>query len=219
MENTLSKTPDRFELSITLPYSDWYLRHYDLKELEKHVSFFNLMTYDMHGTLDRGNKWTGEQLNAHTNLTEIKDSLDLLWRKGVNAENVVMGLAFYGRGYTVASPSCVEPGCLFLSGSVETHCYYETGILPNNDLMRIMRTKGLSSKLYEDAAVKVTHWRDQWVSYDDEETLKTKTDFAREQCLGGVHVWAIGHDMKYANFTEALYRVANRRGPRRRHHG
>ncbi|OGM39528.1 hypothetical protein ABOM_012089 [Aspergillus bombycis] len=211
LKSTLDKTPGRNELSITLPASYWYLQHFDLKKLGKHVSFFNIMTYDMHGTWDRGNKWTGEYLNAHTNLTEIKNSLDLLWRNDVKAEQVVMGLAFYGRAYTVASPSCVEPGCLYLSGSVKADCSYETGILLNSEIVGTMTTKSLSPKLYKDAAVKVTHWDNQWVSYDDKDTFKMKADFAREQCLGGVMVWAISHDTKNATFTKALAQVSNRR--------
>lgn len=211
LKSTLDKTPGRNELSITLPASYWYLQHFDLKKLGKHVTFFNIMTYDMHGTWDRGNKWTGEYLNAHTNLTEIKNGLDLLWRNDVKAEQVVMGLAFYGRAYTVASSSCVEPGCLYLSGSKKADCSYETGILLNSEIVETMHKKGLSSKLYKDAAVKVTHWDNQWVSYDDKDTLKIKTDFAREQCLGGVMVWAISHDTKNATFTEALAKVSNRR--------
>ncbi|KAI9038720.1 uncharacterized protein KD926_010455 [Aspergillus affinis] len=184
LKSTLDKTPGRNELSITLPASYWYLQHFDLKKLGKHVTLFNIMTYDMHGTWDRGNKWTGEYLNAHINLTEIKNSLDLLWRNDVKAEQMVMGLAFYGRGYTVASPSCVEPGCLYLSGSVKTSCSHETGILLNSEIVETTHTKGLSSKLCKDVAVK---------------------------CLGGVMVWAISHDTKNATFSEALAKVSNRR--------
>ena len=36
------------------------------------------MTYDFHGVWDKPNKWVGPYLNAHTNLTEISDALDLL---------------------------------------------------------------------------------------------------------------------------------------------
>jgi GH18 family chitinase len=43
----------------------------------KHVEFFNIMSYDLHGTWDKGNEWVGEFLNAYTNLTEIITILDL----------------------------------------------------------------------------------------------------------------------------------------------
>ena len=65
----------------------------------EHASFFNLMPYDMHGTWDQ-DKWTGTFLDAHTDPTEIKSALDLLWRNDVQRDRVVMGVAFYGRSYT-----------------------------------------------------------------------------------------------------------------------
>lgn len=48
------------------------------------MSFFNVMSYDMHGTWDKDSKWLGAYLSAHTNLTEIEDlGLDLLWRMNI----------------------------------------------------------------------------------------------------------------------------------------
>ena len=47
------------ELSITLPSSYWYLQHFDLNNMQKHVSYFNFMSYDIHGTWDQLNQWTG----------------------------------------------------------------------------------------------------------------------------------------------------------------
>ena len=38
-------------LSIAIPASYWYLQHFDIKKIAKHVDFFNLMTYDFHGAL------------------------------------------------------------------------------------------------------------------------------------------------------------------------
>jgi GH18 family chitinase len=141
LKSSLDKTPRQSKLSITLPASYWYLQHFDIKELTKHVSFFNMMTYDLHGTWDWGNKWTGEYLNAHTNLTEMKTAFDLLWRNDIDADMVTMGLAFYRRVYTVASPNCMEPGCLYLSGGKKGECSDETGVLLNSEIIDIMSSK------------------------------------------------------------------------------
>jgi chitinase len=208
LKTELKKTPGRSELSITLPASYWYLQHFDLKGLAKHVSFFNIMSYDMHGTWDQGNRWTGAFLNPHTNLTEIKSALELLWRNDVEGDQVVMGLAFYGRSYT--TQGCVEPGCVYASGGLPGPCSKEAGILLNNEIMDIIDEKKLKPKLYKEAAVKVVTWDDQWVSMDDRETLAMKAQFAREQCLSGVMVWAISHDTPAANFSRDLAKITNR---------
>jgi GH18 family chitinase len=52
----LTSTGGRDELSMTLPTSYWYLQHFDIKNLEPSVDFFNYMAYDLHGTWDKGNK-------------------------------------------------------------------------------------------------------------------------------------------------------------------
>lgn len=42
------------ELSVTLPTSYWYLQHFDIEALQHSVDYFNYMSYDLHGTWDRG---------------------------------------------------------------------------------------------------------------------------------------------------------------------
>nr|POE90695.1 killer toxin subunits alpha/beta [Quercus suber] len=80
-----------YEISITLPSSYWYLRGFDLSNLQRSVDYFNAMTYDLHGMWDQHNRFTGPYLKGHTNITEIEQGLDLLWRNGVDSKKVVMG--------------------------------------------------------------------------------------------------------------------------------
>ncbi|KAL8831397.1 MAG: hypothetical protein Q9170_005311 [Blastenia crenularia] len=81
-------------LSITLPTSYWYLQHFDVKSLQDSVDWFNFMTYDLHGVWDAQSRFLGPNLAPHTNLTEIDLGLDLLWRAGVQADKVVLGLGW-----------------------------------------------------------------------------------------------------------------------------
>lgn len=198
-------------VSITLPASYWYLQHFDLKALAKSVSWFNVMSYDLHGTWDKGNKWTGAFLNTHTNLTEIDLAMDLIWRNDINPNQVVLGLGFYGRSFSVSSPSCIEPGCTYESGGMKGKCSREVGILLNSEIDDLVKANGVKPKLYEKDASKVASWGNQWVAYDDEETFKLKSEYAQSSCLGGLMVWAISHDTKDAKYNKALAKVANRK--------
>ncbi|THX63759.1 glycoside hydrolase, partial [Aureobasidium pullulans] len=190
LKESLKYADGRNGLSITLPASYWYLQHFDIKKLVNDVDWFNIMSYDLHGTWDKGNKWTGAYLGAHTNLTEIQDAIDLLWRNDITPDKVVMGLAFYGRAFSATSTSCMEPGCTYESGALLGKCSQEISILLNSEIDELVAEKNLQPQLYEDAAVKVATWDDQWVAYDDHETLKLKVEFAKSQCMGGVMVWA-----------------------------
>lgn len=190
LKTALKGTGGRDGLSITLPASYWYLQHFDIKKLVNDVDWFNIMSYDLHGTWDKGNKWTGAYLNAHTNLTEIQDAIDLLWRNDITPDKVVMGTAFYGRAFTVSSTSCTGPGCTYESGGRPGYCSREVGILLGSEIVDLVAEKSITPRLYKDAAVKVASWDDQWVAYDDADTFQLKLDFIRGQCMGGVMVWA-----------------------------
>ncbi|KAF5591120.1 hypothetical protein FPCIR_6195 [Fusarium pseudocircinatum] len=197
-------------LTITLPASYWYLQYFDIKKLEPTVDFFNIMSYDLHGAWDQNVTWTQPYLNAHTNLTEIDLALDLLWRNNIKPEKVVMGLGFYGRAFTAKSASCLKPGCLFSEPANAGRCSRESGILLNSEIDTEIKNRKLKPELHKEEAVKTVTWGKQWVSFDDEDTLKLKVDRAGERCLGGVMVWAISHDTRDAKYNKALAKVLGR---------
>ncbi|PWY73016.1 glycoside hydrolase [Aspergillus heteromorphus CBS 117.55] len=195
----------KYGLSITLPTSYWYLQHFDLTAIEPSVDWFNVMSYDLHGTWDIGDIWTGAYLDAHTNLTEIKLALDLLWGVDIKPSKINLGLAFYGRSYTISSASCSEPGCSYVSAADAGTCSDSAGILFNSEIEDIIAEYDLTPTLYEDAAVKTITWdSDQWVSFDDEETWKLKAEYAKSVCLGGVMVWSIDEDDSNHTFSVGL---------------
>ncbi|OBT81895.1 hypothetical protein VE02_09580, partial [Pseudogymnoascus sp. 03VT05] len=210
LKSHLSSTGGRNGLSVTLPASYWYLQHFDIVKLQKSVDFFNIMTYDFHGIWDKGNKWLGNFLNAHTNLTEIAAALDLLWRNNIEPDKVTLGLGFYARTFTMTTPSCSVPGCTFESAGNAGLCTNSVGTLSNAEIADRIEKDALTPIHYVDAAVKVITWDDQWVAYDDVDTYKQKADFARSLCLGGVMVWALSQDSKDLASSRAIAAITHR---------
>ncbi|KAK8867644.1 glycoside hydrolase [Apiospora arundinis] len=194
-----------YGLSVTIPITQEHLQHFDLAAIEPYVDWFNVESYDLHGTWDIGSKtkWDGAILNAHTNLTEIAQGLDLVWRQGISGSKITLGMAFYGRTATLIG-SCNTPGCTYASAGDKGRCSQVTGILANTEIAEIIKRENLTPTLYKDAAVKTITWGDQWASFDDKETFKLKGDFAKSQCLGGVAVWAISHDDGMGTIGEGL---------------
>ncbi|OHW96267.1 glycoside hydrolase family 18 protein [Colletotrichum incanum] len=191
----LNRSGKRFGVSLTLPASYWYLRGFDIVNLEPHIDFFNVMTYDIHGTWDSTVRSTGPYAFAHTNLTEIDLGLELLWRNNINPERVNMGLGFYGRSFTMKDPSCMAAGCEFTEGARGGECTGTPGVLSAAEIVKILERDDARMTLDEAAAVQIVTWdSDQWVSWDDQTTLKMKQDFANRRCLGGTMVWAIDLD-------------------------
>jgi GH18 family chitinase len=87
------------------------------------------MSYDIHGLWDQASIWTGPYLKGHTNITEIDDALDLLWRNGIPSKKVNMGFGFYGRSFTMSDPKCRDPGCTFSGAGAAGPCSNAEGIL------------------------------------------------------------------------------------------
>lgn len=77
LQAAIASSGTSYIVTFTAPTSYWYLRHFDLKNMEKYVDWINLMSYDLHGVWDSDNP-IGSQVLAHSNLTEIDLALDLV---------------------------------------------------------------------------------------------------------------------------------------------
>lgn len=205
-----SMSQQRKGVSMALPASYWYLQQFDIAALEETVDWFNLMTYDMHGSWDIDNKWTGPWVNAHTNLTEIQLGLDLLWRNEISPKKVTIGMSYYSRSFTLTDPSCNTPGCQVSSAGLAGKCSGTTGVLLHPEIQDIIKERGLKSTLYRDAAVKAVSWDNQWVSYDDTVTWRLKANTLRGQCITGFMVWAISQDDRSGTNSQALISALGR---------
>jgi chitinase len=187
------------------------LQNFDIKELEKSVDWFNMMLYDLNVTWDLTSKSAGPLVNAHTNLTEIQDALDLLWRNDIDPDKVVFGMGFYGRSFSLQNPSCLEPGCAYLLGGTAGKCLNTIRVLLNSGIQDIEKSKNLTPKLYRKEGVKTITWDStQWVSFDDDETFKIKGDLAKSQCIKNIIVWAVSHDDLNGTNAKALKKAIRR---------
>lgn len=210
LKNALGSAGHSYGLSITIPSSYWYMQHFDIVGIAKQIDFFNLMTYDLHGTWDSTDKFIGPIVQSHTNLTEIDQTMDLLWRNGIEPDKVNLGLGFYGRSFTLSDPACSSPGCGFRSGGNPGKCTNSAGTLSFAEIQRIVAA-GAKVTLDTASASKLVTWdNNQWVSYDDAETFKLKIDYANKKCIGGTMIWAASTDDAQGSAAAALSKNTGR---------
>lgn len=204
LRNSFQASGHKYGLSITLPSSYWYLQNFDIVSLSQHVDWFNFMTYDLHGVWDSTDVWIGAIVQAHTNLTEIDQDLQLLWRNNIDPSKVNLGLGFYGRSFTLSDSSCTSPGCPFSSGAPAGPCTDSVGTLSFAEIEQIIAA-GATPTLDASASVmQVVYGGNQWVSYDNADTFKLKIDYANQHCLGGTMVWAASLDDSQGTAAGAL---------------
>jgi chitinase len=70
-------------------------------------------------------------------------------------------------------------------------CTASVGILSLQEIEAIIKEKGLIPELIPDAMIKQITWDDQWIGYDDNETIALKTAWADSLCLGGTQIWSV----------------------------
>ncbi|KOS20761.1 Endochitinase [Escovopsis weberi] len=148
--------------SVTLPATYKLLRGFNVRALQEHVEWFNFMAYDF----------------------QMDMRLDLLWRNDVEPDKVVLGLAFYGRSFTMSDPECLAAGCEFRDAGRPGRCTRSPGFLSAQEIREIIDRDPSRARVGFDkqAAVKTLAWdTDQWI---------------------GTMVWSI--DMDDGSLVEAL---------------
>ncbi|KAM7215280.1 class III chitinase, partial [Rhypophila decipiens] len=182
---------DRFGISLALAPDYWYLRYFDVKAMEPYVDFFGFMAYDLHGPWDSDVDALGSIVRGQADVREINNNTLPLWFAGLNPHKINFGVAYYGRGYTVADPSCNTLGCAFTGASKPAPCTNSPGVMSLTEIQALIKEKKLKPRLLGDSMMKEITWDDQWIGYDDDETIEMKRKFANNLCFGGTMAWSI----------------------------
>jgi chitinase len=181
----------RYGISLTLAPDYWYLRWFDAKGMESSVDFFGFMAYDLHGFWDADVKALGKLVRGQADIREISNNTIPLWFDGLDPKKINFGLAMYGRGYTLADPSCNTLLCPFTGPSNRAPCTSYPGVMSLSEIKQTIKDRRLTPKLLTESLMKQITWDDQWIGYDDEETFALKRSFADSMCFGGTMIWSI----------------------------
>jgi len=169
---------------------------YDLAALARSVDWLNVMTYDMNTIFSPLSAFnaplaadprdrTPEPQRSRDNLTSAVRYYE---SQGVPAARIMLGVAFYGRGFTGVS---AQDAGLY---SKYTAVYAETPwktvraqFLTDPDWVRHWSATAQAPWLYDSR-------QHIFFSYDDPLSLGIKADFARREQLRGVMIWVLGED-------------------------
>ncbi|XP_058795563.1 chitotriosidase-1-like isoform X2 [Phymastichus coffea] len=173
---------------------------YIISEMSKYLHFINLMTYDMHGIWEKktginaplyAGSW--EKTDAERCLN-VNASVHYWLENGAPAEKLVLGVPFYGRGFTLANSQMNGIGAPANQPSMAGPYTRESGVLGYNEICEKFINENWHIEFQEEQYVPYAVSGNQWVGYDDHRSLTKKAEFAKNLGLGGMMVWGVETD-------------------------
>lgn len=166
-----------------LPYQAHF---FDLKTISDIVDYINLMTYDLYnGFSTRTGHHTG-LYGSNKDVPSTEESVEIYLNCGVPEKKLVVGCAFYGRGWDVID---VSTNGINVPTASECHSYSYSMLV--SDYIN----KNGYIRYWDDLCKAPYLWNGKhYIGYDDPESLKYKADFIKSKGLGGAMFWEYSHD-------------------------
>jgi chitinase len=182
----IDKSGKEFVFTLALPPTDWEMYDFDVIGLSEHVDWFNLQSFDYHTP-----KNIPKTVGAHSDLKMI-DSVVFELLKETASTKFVLGMAAFGRTYSLADNRCQELGCPFRSPGLGG-CGNTKGFLPFSEIHDYIESNSYD-QLHQDvssSSMLMVVDGDQMISFDDESTWKIKEAYAEMMCLRGTMLWSV----------------------------
>jgi len=184
MDSIFSIINPSWLITMAIPVSDWWGQWHDFEFLEAHIDFFNAMTYGTHGD------WSNHvghlaplypsppgdpDGSCDTNMDYLHSS------RNIPKEKINMGIPFWGLQWE--SSNINEP---FTANTVDV-LYYNIPELIDNGWTYNWDPYALCPYLLKEDGTQV-------ITYENPQSIGIKCQYASEQGLGGVMIWALSYD-------------------------
>lgn len=179
---------DDLLLTVASPAGDDQLSIMKLREMDKYLSFWNVMCYDF-----AGGSWSSNT-GYHSNLfgkngdnsLNCSDTIQKYLSQGINSRKLVMGMPCYGRCFYNASGLGIGQLFKLGDGKEETVDYKE---LPIRGSHEEFDNRKVSAYTYDPK----TH---VMITYDNHQSARIKAKFIELNKLGGGMWWDSAGDSK-----------------------
>ncbi|MGW5214707.1 glycosyl hydrolase family 18 protein [Streptomyces sp. NPDC004051] len=165
----------------------------------QYLDWYNVMTYDYFGAFDKdGPTAPHSPLTAYNGIPQdgfnSAAAIAKLKAKGVPASKLLLGIGFYGRGWTGVTQAA--PGGAATGPAPGA---YEAGIEDYKILKNSCPVTGTI------AGTAYAHCGTNWWSYDTPATINGKMAWAKNQGLGGAFFWEFSGDTANGELVGAIH--------------
>ncbi|MBQ0828155.1 glycoside hydrolase family 18 chitinase [Streptomyces tagetis] len=164
----------------------------------QYLDWYNVMTYDFFGAWEKnGPTAPHSPLTSYSGIPQSgftsADAIAKFTSKGVPAKKLLLGIGFYGRGWTGVTQAA--PGGTATGPATGT---YESGI---EDYKVLKNTCPATGTI---AGTAYAHCGTNWWSYDTPATVKSKMAWSKQQGLGGAFFWEFSGDTASGELVGAI---------------
>lgn len=176
-------------------------KSYDIPSLNYLLDFVNVMTYDFYGP------WmniAGHHSPLYTTAGDqkelsIESSIRYWLKAGISRDKLIMGIPTYARSFTLMNRSGDDDEMVNLhpltSGPGKPGTITKgNGTLSYPEVCLILQQPGTKQYWNHDWNAPFFTTSDQWVGYENQESIGLKTEFVREMKLAGAMIWALHLD-------------------------
>lgn len=183
-------TEKKYLLTTAVGGFQKFIDNTEMAKAQEYLDYVNIMTYDSqsdsiaihHTSLHPSDKYDIDQSGS----VAVKAFVDA----GVPVNKLVMGIAFYGRMYQLKKGVSKGLGDLVdkqIQGKGYT--YIKDSLVNKNEYYRYWDDQAQAPYLFN-------FYKGIFVTYDDEESVKAKCQYVKEEGMGGVMFWEYSSDIK-----------------------
>nr|XP_023030252.1 probable chitinase 2 [Leptinotarsa decemlineata] len=173
---------------------------YDVEGLSVYLDFIHMMCYDYHGAWDR--KTGANAPLKSTDVLSVEYTINYMLQLGAVPSKLVLGIPLYGRTFIMENPPLAsskrKPRLGDLSENTGFQGIYtrENGFMGYNEICMELKNTTSDWKTYWDSESRTPFAVSgkRVISYDNEQSIAEKIQFAMEKGLAGAMVWSIDTD-------------------------
>jgi chitinase len=200
---------DKSNLMITAAVSAGYLnveQGLDIPTMARTLDYINVMTYDYHGWWE-GHSFTGhhaplygspqeEDVESPGYRANINFTINYYINAGAKRSQLLLGLPAYGRGFELANPADHGIYAQATNGIQAAPYTQELGYWGYMEVCDAVLLQSDDWTIVRDEYIVAPYAFNgrNWIGYDDEESIRSKSQYILDMDLAGAMFWAIDTD-------------------------
>lgn len=202
VQNLRQELGNDYEISFAAGgYTEYLQKSIEWKEVMEIVDRVNLMSYDL---TNGYSTTTGHHTPLYSTPTQIESTdhgVRFLDSIGVPAHKIIIGAAFYARIFNKVNSSTtggLNQTCVFKNGI--DYKYFDDSLFAHHNFIEYWDSTALAPYAYSIS-------KKEFATYDNEKSIKLKTNYALQHKLGGIMFWELQGDKTKNGLLDVIHQA------------